>query len=308
MPSEFHLRKALKVRILGLAAVDRARRRQQSRQVWLKEGDANTRFFHVKINARRRRNFVHQFSSARGIHVTHEDKAQALHEHFADALGTTASRQCSISWQGLGMPSLPAAGIDNPFSLAEIWDAVKVSSAEKAPSPDGFTGTFYRKCWATIKWDILAAFNHLFRLAGGNFAALNLAFICLLPKKDQTPSVNDFRPISLIHSFAKLFSKVLARRITPLMGGLISHAQSEGGADERRVPVAGYSRAAPAAALLRFGCGRKVRRPPRGAKLGMRGRRRRVSRGDADERREGWEEEELDQEIPTEGVDGGAIL
>jgi hypothetical protein len=121
------------------------------------------------------------------------------------------------------MPSLPAVGIDNPFSLAEIWEVIKASPAEKAPGSDGFTGTFYQKC---SKWDILAACNHLFRLAGGNFVALNPAFICLLPKKDQTLSVNDFCPISLIHNFAKLFSKVLGRRITPLMGGLISHAQS----------------------------------------------------------------------------------
>jgi hypothetical protein len=110
--------------------------------------------------------------------------------------------------------------------MTEIWEAVKDSPAEKAPGPDGFTGVFYRKCWPTIKWDIMAAFNHLYRMAGGNFAALNSAFICLIPKKEQALSVNDFRPISLLHSFAKLFSKVLARRITPLMGDLISHAQS----------------------------------------------------------------------------------
>ncbi|XP_010240795.1 uncharacterized protein LOC104585565 [Brachypodium distachyon] len=195
---EFHLRRALKTKVLGLAAVERARRRQASRQI----------------------------ASGFGIHVAHEDKVSALHQHFSDILGASSPRGRDLAWQELHLPSLPAAGIDNPFSLEEIWDAVLDSPAKKAPGPDGFTGTFYRSCWAFIRLDILAAFNHLYHLAGGNFASLNSAFIFLLPKKAQVNSVHDLRLISLIHSFAKLFSKVLARRLAPLMGELISPAQS----------------------------------------------------------------------------------
>jgi hypothetical protein len=44
------LRGDLKNRVLGLAAIERSRRRQASRLVWLKEGDACTRFFHIKAN------------------------------------------------------------------------------------------------------------------------------------------------------------------------------------------------------------------------------------------------------------------
>ena len=42
---ELQLRKKLKVRVLGLAAVERARKKQVSRITNLKLGDANTRFF-----------------------------------------------------------------------------------------------------------------------------------------------------------------------------------------------------------------------------------------------------------------------
>ncbi|XP_066323287.1 uncharacterized protein [Miscanthus floridulus] len=47
------LRKELKLRVLGLAAVERSRRRQASRFIWLKAGDACTKFFHLKMSTRR---------------------------------------------------------------------------------------------------------------------------------------------------------------------------------------------------------------------------------------------------------------
>ena len=52
---EVCLLKDLKVRVLGLAAVERARRRQCSRLTWLKSRDACTKFFHLKMTARKHR-------------------------------------------------------------------------------------------------------------------------------------------------------------------------------------------------------------------------------------------------------------
>ena len=48
----------------------------------------------------------------------------------------------------------------------------------------------------------------------------------LLRKKDDATLLGDFRPISLIHSFAKLFTKVLARRLAPHMNSLVRTNQS----------------------------------------------------------------------------------
>ena len=45
-------------------------------------------------------------------------------------------------------------------------------------------------------------------------------------KKDDATLLGDFRPISLIHSFAKLFTKVLARRLAPHMNSLVRTNQS----------------------------------------------------------------------------------
>ena len=45
-------------------------------------------------------------------------------------------------------------------------------------------------------------------------------------KKTDATRVTDFRPISLIHSIAKIFSKVLANRLAPRLNSLVSNCQS----------------------------------------------------------------------------------
>jgi hypothetical protein len=64
--------------------------------------------------------------------------------------------------------------------------------------------------------------NNMFMLNSQGFELLNSANIVLLPKKEDAMRVTDFRPISLIHSIAKLFAKMLANRLAPLMDSLIS--------------------------------------------------------------------------------------
>ena len=55
---------------------------------------------------------------------------------------------------------------------------------------------------------------------------MNSANIVLLPKKEDALQITDYRPISLIHSFAKIFSKLLANRLAPLLHSLVSNCQS----------------------------------------------------------------------------------
>jgi hypothetical protein len=48
----------------------------------------------------------------------------------------------------------------------------------------------------------------------------------LLSKKVDVGSIADYRSISLIHSFSKVLSEILASRLTPLLPKLVSHSQS----------------------------------------------------------------------------------
>jgi hypothetical protein len=77
-----------------------------------------------------------------------------------------------------------------------------------------------------IKHDIMAAVHCIYNQTAAPLPKLNEAVLTPLPKKEVVELPGDFRPISLIHSFAKLVSKVLALRLTPHIDGMISNAQS----------------------------------------------------------------------------------
>ncbi|XP_073360581.1 uncharacterized protein [Aegilops tauschii subsp. strangulata] len=94
---EFNLRKQLKQRIVGLAAIERARKRQAARITWLQAGDARTAFFQAKINVRRRKNFIHSLQTDSHTATSHADKAAAAHDHFVNLLGTKRDRGCAIN-------------------------------------------------------------------------------------------------------------------------------------------------------------------------------------------------------------------
>ena len=57
-------------------------------------------------------------------------------------------------------------------------------------------------------------------------ARVNKAIIVLIPKKQGVETLQDFRPISLIHSLLKIFTKLLARRLAPKLKDLVDQCQS----------------------------------------------------------------------------------
>lgn len=48
----------------------------------------------------------------------------------------------------------------------------------------------------------------------------------VLAKKEEAIKVGDYRPISLVHSFAKLITKIVANRLAPKLQHLVANNQS----------------------------------------------------------------------------------
>jgi hypothetical protein len=71
----------------------------------------------------------------------------------------------------------------------------------------------------------MEVFSCLFNLDGRAFERINSAYTVLIPKKPGACEPSDFRPISLVQSLAKIFSKVLARRLGPVLPNLVGNNQ-----------------------------------------------------------------------------------
>ncbi|CAM0949967.1 unnamed protein product [Alopecurus aequalis] len=223
---EHTFRGHLKVQCLGLAALDRCMWRQRSRYLWLREGDCNSRIFHQKANARRRKNMIPSLMINGSCVADQVQKEECLWNHFHDLLGTYHPRTASLNLASLSFPLVDLQDLENPMSLDEIKAAILEIHPEKAPGPDGYTGLFYRRCWEVIKHNLLTAFLHFQNLNTQNLDALNCATMILLPKHAGANTPQEFRPISLIHIFAKITAKILSTRLQPKMNMLISQCQS----------------------------------------------------------------------------------
>jgi hypothetical protein len=112
------------------------------------------------------------------------------------------------------------------FTEEEVWATIKALPSDKAPGPDGYTGRFYKVAWEVIKSDLMAAVSRLMQGDVSRLFLLNSAYVTLLPKMADAMEVKDFRPISLMHSFAKIATKLLANRLTTKLPSLVSCNQS----------------------------------------------------------------------------------
>uniref|UniRef100_A0A453FFD9 Reverse transcriptase domain-containing protein n=2 Tax=Aegilops tauschii subsp. strangulata TaxID=200361 RepID=A0A453FFD9_AEGTS len=199
--------------------------RQRARLANLKDGDANTPFYHRQCSYRRQKNTVHSLMVDEEIITDQGDMAAAAYAHFDALLGTAAPRECTLDLPALITPA-NLDDLDAPFDAEEIWQAIKRLPARKAPGPDGFTADFLRACWPIVKQDLIDVFQQPYALRGRGFSCLNQALLTLLPKRADARCLGDYRPISLIHLVAKIFAKVLSLRLAPKLNALVSANQN----------------------------------------------------------------------------------
>jgi hypothetical protein len=147
-------------------------------------------------------------------------------QFYENLLGVSTGRENTINLNELGISSYNLSDLDLPFTEEEVWSTIKKLPSDKAPDPDGLTGRFYKSCWPIINLDIMRAISAIWSRKMMGFSALNTAYITLIPKKEGAEQPTDFRPISLVHSFAKLLTKIMANRLADRLHQMVSPNQS----------------------------------------------------------------------------------
>jgi hypothetical protein len=124
------------------------------------------------------------------------------------------------------LPRHGLSELDADIIEDEIHNAIKQMLAEKAPGLDGYIGAFYKIYWDTIKDYLVGAVQQIFQLRAKAWELLNSANVALILKKKGAEPIADYRPISLMHSVAKIIGKFLANRLAPRLSQMTSPSQS----------------------------------------------------------------------------------
>jgi len=105
-----------------------------------------------------------------------------------------------------------------PFTEELVQSTINSLSNNKSPGPDGISYEFYKKSSPWIMKHLTTLFNQC--LDSGHVPpSWTKSFISLIPKKEKDKDkVQNWRPIALINTDAKIFLKLLAMKLGIIVG------------------------------------------------------------------------------------------
>lgn len=103
-PDEDWLRRELKRLCLCLSSFERTMARLRSQVRFLKEGDANTSFFHKQAAHRKRKNFIPKLLEGDMVATSQEDKEEIMFNFYNDLIGKSADRSISLDLPAFHRP------------------------------------------------------------------------------------------------------------------------------------------------------------------------------------------------------------
>lgn len=110
--------------------------------------------------------------------------------------------------------------LEEDFTLLELDKCLKHFKKGKSPGQDGLPLEFYLTFKDLIAHDLLTVFNEFERLdlLPDSF---RVGIVTLLHKKDDKTDLKNWRPVTLLNVDCKLFSKLLASRLSLVLGEVI---------------------------------------------------------------------------------------
>ena len=126
--------------------------RQLSREIWLREGDRNTGFFHRMASAHHRNNSLDRIKINEEWLSEEQEVREGIANAFHQLLSEDTGWKVDIGRLQLDQISQQEAeNLESLFTEDEVHTALMEMNGDKALGPDDFTMAFWQSCWDFVK-------------------------------------------------------------------------------------------------------------------------------------------------------------
>jgi hypothetical protein len=217
---------------VSLTKAEEAFLKQKSRNQWLQLGDQNNSFFHRSLKVQQAKNTITHLWDEQGNRVEDVEQIKQEAKNFYKKLLGTDQMMFNESKAArirqlipIAIPVDKASLLEKEITEEEIRGTLFSMKANKNPGPDGFFADFFKAAWPVVGNDVVAAIKGFF-LSGLLLKEINATILTLVPKKINPSAMGDFRPIACCNVIYKCITKIIANRMLPLLGELVSMNQS----------------------------------------------------------------------------------
>lgn len=201
--------------------------RQRSRVNWLKEGDQNTTFFFRMVQTQMNYNFLRSFLLPLGVLIPVHMSFHAV-SYFQRLMGPSQALDVKLVSTSQWFHSLTkftcstslSAQMVMPPTTEEIQFVLFKLNPNKSPGPDGLTSGFYKASWNIIGAEVTDPIRHFF-FSSFMPASTNATILSLIPKHHGASLITEYRSISCLNIIYKVVSRLLGKRLEPILTALI---------------------------------------------------------------------------------------
>jgi hypothetical protein len=209
----------LKIQIQNKVATLSEKWRIRSNTKWIEEGEKSTKYF---FSMYKKKYQTSCSSKIRNPNALSSNSPSDTLEFIKNSYQQIYKKE-DINFDSAHKitQNLPQISDEQNSSLTELIKEEEISNLisslpnNKSPGSDGLTYEFYKLSKDIIVPVLTKLYNYI--LSSGNIpTSWCKSIITLIPKKsDDLENINNWRPISLVNTDAKMFMKILANRLNP---------------------------------------------------------------------------------------------
>ncbi|KAL3694948.1 hypothetical protein R1sor_008599 [Riccia sorocarpa] len=221
--AEIHIRETREAHLWKVRSKDR----------WLKEGEAPSKYFYLQLKAKFSREKITVLENVSGETMTkHSEILHEVQEYYRELYkrGSITPQVTHARDEVLRHLTRRITAVEDDTLIIiptpeEIDGVVNGLSLGKSPGLDGITAEALRLVWTLVRKDCIDMVQEYW-VRGALTEQTRTAVIKLLPKNDNTHLLKNWRPLSLMGLTYKILAKILANRIKPLMPKLVDKLQT----------------------------------------------------------------------------------